>query len=122
MNKMQISLRVRCHGLDQDGVMGLTRNLREGIFSVDVDDVQLDRSGPAPAGAKSGEAIAVGALIVALGPSVIGPLMVAVSSWLSRQPGDVEVEIDGRRFKGRVTAAQRDELVTAYLRRLDGGS
>jgi hypothetical protein len=46
-------------------------------------------------------------------------LMALVSSWLSRQPSDVEVEIDGHRFRGGVTRSQRDELVAAYLRRLD---
>ncbi|MEU8216685.1 hypothetical protein [Micromonospora sp. NPDC048843] len=48
--------------------------------------------------------------------------MGVIASWLSRQPTDVEIEIDGRRFKGRVSKAQRDELVAAYLTRVSNGS
>ena len=54
--------------------------------------------------------------------TVLDGLVAVVASWLTRQPSDVEVEIDGRRFRGRVTRAQRDELVAAYVRRLDRDS
>lgn len=55
-----------------------------------------------------------------LAPVVMESVMGVVSSWLSRQPGDVEVEIDGHRFKGRVTKAQQDEIVAAYVRHVGG--
>jgi hypothetical protein len=42
-----------------------------------------------------------------------------ISSWLSRQSDEVEVEIDGHRFRGRMTKDQRDELLKAYLDRVD---
>ena len=70
-------------------------------------------------GSKSGEVLAVGALIVTLAPTVIEGVVAVLTSWLSRQPDDVELEIDGQRFRGRVTKSQRDELVAAYVRRLN---
>jgi hypothetical protein len=97
----------------------MANNLREALLDADVDDVRQGTAGSAPTGAKSGEVLAVGALVVTLAPTVVGSLMAMVSSWLSRQPSDVEVEIDGQRFRGAVTRSQREDLVAAYLRRLD---
>jgi hypothetical protein len=114
-----VGLRVACPGLDAEGLEKLASNLLEAVSATDVDQVRLGIGGPAPAGAKSGELLAVGALVITLAPTVMEGLIAVVSSWLSRQPSDVEVEIDGHRFRGRVTRSQRDELVAAYLRRLD---
>jgi hypothetical protein len=114
-----VGLRVACPGLDAEGLAKLASNLLEAVSATDVDQARLGIGGPAPAGAKSGEVLAVGALVVTLAPTVLEGLIAVVSSWLSRQPSDVEVDIDGHRFRGRVTRSQRDELVVAYLRRLD---
>jgi hypothetical protein len=114
-----VDLRVVCAGLDAEGLTALTRNLGEAVLAVDVDEVRPGTTGPAPAGGKSGEVLAVGALVVTLAPPVVEALMAVVSSWLSRQPRDVEVEIDGQRFSGAVSRSQRDQLVAAYVRRLD---
>jgi hypothetical protein len=114
-----VGIRVVCPGLDAEGLAELASNLHEAVSATDVDRTRLGIGGPAPAGAKSGEILAVGALVVTLAPTVVGGLIAVVSSWLSRQPSDVEVEIDGHRLRGRMTRSQRDELVAAYLRRLD---
>ena len=44
---------------------------------------------------------------------MVNALVDVATSWLKRQPFDVEVEIGGQRFKGPVTPAQRDLLVAA---------
>jgi cell division protein ZapA (FtsZ GTPase activity inhibitor) len=116
MRPLTIGVRVVCPDADAEGLHDLAHDLRQAVLAADVDDVRPATAGPPPAGAKSGEAIAIGALVVTLAPTVVEALMAVVSSWLSRQPNDVEVEIDGRRFQGRVTRSQREELVTAYLR------
>jgi hypothetical protein len=113
-----VEVDVICSGLDAEGVTELAHNLRDIILTLDVDGADLKTASPAPVGAKSGGLVAVGAIVVALAPTVLEGLVGVVASWLSRQPGDVEVEIDGHRFRGQVTKAQRDELVAAYLRRL----
>jgi hypothetical protein len=122
LDPVTIDLRVRCPGVDTEGLHELTRNLQQAVLAVEVDDVRPATGGRAPDGAKSAEVVAVGALIVTLAPIVMEGLVAVVASWLTRQPSDVEVEIDGRRFRGRVTRAQRDELVAAYVRRLDRDS
>jgi hypothetical protein len=118
MDEVQVSLQILCPELDAAGLADLTQALRREILAVDVDGVQLAAAGPVPVGGKSGEVIAIGALAVTLAPMVIESMIGVVSSWLSRQPNDVEIEIDGHRFKGRVTKAQRNEIVAAYLRHL----
>lgn len=120
MNQGQISLQVLCPSLDAVGVANLAHNLRGEILSLDVDSVEPTAVGQVPTGAKSGEVFAIGALAVTLTPAVMESWLTVVSSWLSRQPGDVEIEIDGHRFKGRVTKAQREEMVAAYLRHVGG--
>lgn len=114
-----MGLRVVCPHVNVEGLAELTINLHEAVSAVDVDDVRLGSAGPVPEGAKSGEALAVGALVVTLAPTIMNGLVAVVSSWLSRQPSDVEIEIDGHRFSGSVTPAQREELVATYLRRVD---
>ncbi|MGC4821773.1 hypothetical protein [Micromonospora sp. DT63] len=100
----------------------LTAGLRREVLTTDVASAEWDTAADAPAGAKSGMVVAAGALAVTLAPIVVESLMGIIASWLSRQPADVEIEIDGRRFKGRVSKAQRDELVAAYLNRMNSGS
>lgn len=58
-------------------------------------------------------------LAVNLAPVVVPELVGLVTSWLSRQEVDVEVELDGQRLHGSVTRQQRDALVESYLRRVD---
>ena len=122
MDQVQISLTVACSGLDADGVAALAAQLRREILDADVDDAEPVAAEKAPAGAKSAALAAVGTLAVTLAPTVLESLMTIIASWLSRQPNDVVIEIDGNRFEGRVSKEQRDKLVTAYLRRVDNGS
>lgn len=122
MDKLLVSLQVACCGLDPDGVADLTAGLRREILDTDVNSADFVAAGKAPAGAKSDALVAVGALAVTLAPAVMESLMGVISSWLSRQPSDVEIEIDGNRFQGQVSKSQRDDLVAAYLRRIDNGS
>ncbi|HEY0530367.1 MAG TPA: hypothetical protein VGD29_02070 [Actinoplanes sp.] len=119
MEPLSVGVRVLAPQADAESVQDLAHNLREALLDTDVDDVRPATAGQPPPGAKSGEAVALGSLVVTLAPTVLESLLGMVSSWLSRQSGDVEVEIDGNRFRGRVTTAQRDELLKAYLTRLE---
>ncbi|MEV6599615.1 hypothetical protein AB0M36_22575 [Actinoplanes sp. NPDC051346] len=116
---MTLDVRVLGADLDAEQIQECVRSLRTSILAADVDDARPAVAGSAPAGAKSGEMLAVGALMVTLAPTVLEAMMGVVASWLSRQPDDIEMEIDGQRFRGHVTKAQRDDMVAAYLRRLD---
>ncbi|MEG3635238.1 hypothetical protein [Micromonospora palythoicola] len=122
MAQLTMSLSVACPGLDVAGVAALATELRREILGADVDGAEPVTAGKAPAGAKSDVLVAIGVLAVTLAPTALESLMVVIASWLSRQPDDVVIEIDGSRFQGRVSKEQRDKLVTAYLRRVDSAS
>jgi hypothetical protein len=121
LGQSELPLYLWCGGEEPEGVVELTRSLREDILLIDVEDVRLTTTS-APAGAKSGDVLAIGALVVAVAPVFAAGLADVLVSWLRRQPLDVEIEVDGQRFKGPVTKTQRDELVAAILRRTDSGS
>lgn len=114
-----IDVRVVFPGADAETLQDLALDLRRAILVTDVDDVRPATADATPAGAKSDAALTVGALVVMLAPTVMEGLMTVVSSWLSRQPRDIEIEVDGQRLRGTVTRQQRDELVAAYVRRLN---
>lgn len=119
MEPGKIDVRVVIPGADAESVQDLVIDLRRALLETAVDDVRPASAAVAPAGAKSGTALTVGVLVVTLGPAVVESVMTVLSSWLSRQPRDVEIEMDGQRLRVPVTRQQRDELVAAYLRRLD---
>jgi hypothetical protein len=116
-----LRLMVRSSELEPSKLADLTRNLRAELLGIDTEDVR-PATVPAPAGAKAGETIAVGALVVSLTPVVVTAVIDVVASWLRRQPTDIEVEIDGSRLKGEVTRQQQDALVAAYLDRVKAES
>ncbi|MEV0899982.1 hypothetical protein [Actinoplanes sp. NPDC049802] len=120
MDHFDLRIRVDCPSVDEEELARLTRVLYSEIAATDVDDVRpLAMPGSGTPGAKSAGAVTIGTLVVTLAPVAVGSLMSVVSSWLSRQPSDVEIEMDGVRFKGRVTKRQREELVSNILRKLD---
>jgi len=78
MESVTIGVRVACPDTDAEQIHELTHNLREAVLDADVDDVRLGTTGTAPAGAKSGEVLAVGALVVTVAPTVVASLIVVV--------------------------------------------
>jgi hypothetical protein len=119
INSREMSLRVVGSGLHADELLELTRNLREELLSLRVDDVVPEIENAAPPGAKAIESVALGALVVSVAPTLAGAVVGVVASWIKRQTLDVEVVIDGQHLRGSVTPEQRKEIVAAYLRRTD---
>ncbi|RKN49489.1 hypothetical protein [Micromonospora endolithica] len=119
METVDVDIRVACPNLDDGRLKELADDLVETLWASDVESLRAPYDGEVPAGAKSGEALAIGALVVAVAPAVMEGVMAVVASWLSRQPRDVELEINGHRFRGPVTKAQRDQMLAAFLRNID---
>ncbi|GIF62483.1 hypothetical protein Ais01nite_05180 [Asanoa ishikariensis] len=117
---MADTLRIRVDvaaDVDDDLLARMAGDLRAELLELDVESVTRP-AGPPPSGSKAGEALAIGALLIAVAPSVVEGLMTVLASWLSRQPADVTVKIDGQEFAGTVTRKQRDALVNAFLARV----
>lgn len=116
MSSITATILVKRPDADAEQLQELTQNLREAVLDAPIDDARPASAGPPPLGGKSGELIAVGALVVTLAPIAVEGLVTVLTSWLSRQSSEVEIEVGGRRFRGRVTRAQHDQLVAAFLR------
>jgi hypothetical protein len=93
-------------------------DLRDELLDLDVESVEGPAGGPPPPLSKSAEVFTIGALVLTLGPSVVEGVVAVLVSWLSRQPSDVAIEIDGQSFSGTVTRKQREALVATYLARV----
>jgi hypothetical protein len=73
-------------GSDPREVTDLTAQLRRRLLELDVEKVEPVRSSDVPAGAKSAEAAAIGALAVTLSPAVISGVIGLVQSWITNRP------------------------------------
>jgi hypothetical protein len=103
------------------------RGLRAEVAELGgVEDVRSVPSGPAPEGAKGSDAVTAGALVVALAASggVFTALVETLRDWLGRQSARhrISVTIDGDTIElERASAAERRDLVDAYIRRHASG-
>ncbi|MFF7975686.1 hypothetical protein [Streptomyces sp. NPDC007905] len=104
--------------VDREELDELTRQLRRRLLELDVDDVQVGRAeGNVPDGAKPGELLAAGALVVSLAPAVLRAALRVVETWMQNRPvRTVTVDIDGRTIELRhASTEQQERLVNAYL-------
>lgn len=104
--------------VDDEELDSLTRQLRLALLELEVDDVRAGRaSGGGPAGAKSGEAVALGVLSVTLAPVVLRSVVRLVEAWLQNRPvRSVRLELDGRSLElGDATDAEKQRLIEAFL-------
>jgi hypothetical protein len=97
----------------------LASELEQILLQTSVDDVSRPTGTP-PDGAK-GTAVEWAQLIVT-GLGSLPAFIAALRGWLSRKPGSsITVEIDGDKLTLREpTAAERDELVQAWMSRHGG--
>lgn len=102
----------------------LTRQLREELAELEVETVDLVRAGSVPQGAKAGDPMTWGALLVALTASggVLTALISALQSWLTRhERRSVTLDISGDTLE--VTGISSDEqqrLINAWINRHTG--
>jgi hypothetical protein len=102
---------------DQEELDELTLQLRERLLELDVDDVELNRSGAVPAGAKPVDALAVGALAVTMAPIALRSVLDLVRTWIETRPvrtvsitlGEDSLDLEA------VSSADQQRLIEAFL-------
>lgn len=108
-------------GPDTDAreVSELTAQLRQRILELDVDTVQLVRSDDIPEGAKPGDAINLGALLVTLAPSILPAVVGLLKDWLAHRPvRTARVTIDGDSIElTRASSEDQARLAEAFAER-----
>jgi hypothetical protein len=89
---------------DQEELAELALGLREELSAVDLESVELARGDERPSGAKTGDVMDWGTLVVGIASSgAMTALITAVSAWITRQRsasvrvkiGDDELELTG---------------------------
>jgi hypothetical protein len=84
---------------DAEEIDAQTRRLRQRLAELDVESVELAPGGPAPAGSKSAEVVALGTLLVTLLPATLPKVLELLNSWIGRNAG--------RSIKIRASAGDR---------------
>jgi hypothetical protein len=125
MAKLKRQLTLALHegpGTDPEELAHLTGQLRRRLLELEVDSVDLARSCEAPPGAKLGDAVTIGALVVTAAPMVLRAVVGLVETWLSNRPlRGVTFTIDDDALE--LTNASRTEqrhLVQAFIDRHAG--
>jgi hypothetical protein len=107
---------------DPEEVAEATLQLRRELLDLDVGAVEVPRAGEAPPGTKGVELAALGGLVVNMAkPELLGAVIAAVRSWLSRSRqrsiklalGDDVLELTG------VSSDEQRRLADEWLRRHD---
>lgn len=100
-----------------------TLQLREELLDLEIDDVRQPSVGRPPEGAKGGEVVLLGALVVTAGREAVKAVVQAVGAWLSRnRVRSIKVQIDGDTLE--LSAASKEEqleLVEVFLARHSAG-
>lgn len=119
-NDCDVDIRLTA-GLDADDeeLDASTRQLRNELLALDVERVDLVTAGPAPEGAKAGDAVTWGALLVTLaGSGALLPVLVdSIRSWLLRhRDHKVVLQIDNARLEiSDVSPEQQQRLIDSWL-------
>jgi hypothetical protein len=113
-------------GADPGEIERLGRQLRARLMELDVDGVAAVPDGAAPPGAK-GAAVSVAEWLVTLSATggVFATVIATVRDWLARRSGaqSIKVTIAGDTLElERATAAERSELIEAFVRRHEGAA
>ncbi|WP_344074015.1 effector-associated constant component EACC1 [Streptomyces crystallinus] len=111
---------------DAEDVERLTRRLRAELRELDVDVLPPPPLGELPPGAKGGDPVTVGAIVVVLSASggVFTVLIDTLRDWLGRQSARhrISVTIDGDSIElEHATAEERRELIDGFVRRHRAG-
>lgn len=119
---IQVRVRVQAgEQADAADLAELTIRLREELLTLDVAKVELASAGPAPAGTRAGDALAVGVLIVSLAASsgLLSAMVDLVASWVAR-PGQrsVRLELDGDVLEVTgVSAREQRRVIQTWITR-----
>jgi Effector Associated Constant Component 1 len=115
----QLQIRLGIDGeIDGQELEEATSQLHRQLLELDVEDVARVATGPPPDGARAGEALELGVLVVALlrTPSLITALASVLSCWISAKHGrSAVVELNGQRLElSGVSGEDRTEMIRLF--------
>ncbi|MFH5833005.1 hypothetical protein ACG2F4_10105 [Halalkalibaculum sp. DA3122] len=96
----EILLQVSTEDGDPDEIDQLTRQLLRELREEEVESAELAKQGELPAGAKSVEAVTLGAIIMAVLPKAVPKVIELLQAWIERGSGRIV------KFKGEIGGEQ----------------
>jgi hypothetical protein len=119
-NVTELSLKInRMLGTEDEEFEQVTRRLRKDILELDVEDVDLVKTEELPEGARSGEVVTLGSLLVTLAASsgVLPSLINTIQSWLKRNEGhSITLELGGDKLEVKGISSQtQQQLIDEWL-------
>ena len=119
---LRVELRLEAEaGTDEQEIDDSTRRLRSELLELDVTSVDRIHAGPAPAGARALDVMAVGALAVSMlrSPDVLKAVIGGVQGWLAaRHSGSVEMKLGDDTIKvSGLSSAEQDRLIDLFVAR-----
>ncbi|MEW2139626.1 hypothetical protein AB0892_24115 [Streptomyces sp. NPDC005409] len=118
---MHQTVRLELLGLadtDDDELLRLGSQLRRALEELDVVDVRSGRcTTEVSKGAKSGELIAAGSVVVTAASFTLRQVLLLADTWLKNRPvRGIRVELEGRVIElGDASAAERERLIGEFL-------
>jgi hypothetical protein len=121
---VRLTLHIEEESADVERHAELAESLRRELLELDAAEVLPVVGDEPPTGAKSGSAIALGALLVAVAqPELVSAVVAAVEAWVAGRTGrSVRIEIDGDSIEVTgLSARDRRRLIDSWLERRSTG-
>jgi hypothetical protein len=118
---LAVRVEIASHGdVDDARLEELTASLRRELSELDVDAVERVEGDPGPEGAKVGDVLVLGALVVKVARSAasVAGVVRALQDWAARGGRTVKLDVGGDTIE--VTGAsrgQQDRLIQAWIER-----
>ena len=100
-DKAEFYIEVSATDATEEDIDRMARQLLYELKQTDVDTADLAAGGDIPLGAKSGESVSMGTLIISALPTVLPAVITLVQAWAARSPGrTVKFKGKGIEFEG----------------------
>ena len=108
--------------VDYEKLADFTLQLRENLLELDVEAVDLVGEGKTPAGAKAGEPVIWGTLLLTLSREALKPVIGYIQSWLGAAGcRSVDIELGGKKLKVRgISSRDQQRLIDTWIAAVAG--
>ena len=107
-DKVELYIEVSAADTKEEDIDQMTRQLLSELRETNVESAELVTGDPIPSGAKAGETVTMGSIVIATLPTVLPAVIALVQSWVSRGQGrTVKFKGKGIEFEGSAEELQR---------------
>jgi hypothetical protein len=109
-DEVEFYIEVSAADANEEDIDRMTRQLLSELRETDVESAELVTNEEIPSGAKTGEAVTMGSIVIATLPAVLPSVITLIQSWMSRGQGRT-VKFKGRGIEFEGTADELRKLL-----------